>query len=99
MSKKNKFEGIINDVGSFASNNNNNVDNSVVNTSNADDTSNVDGITDVIKKPVFNNITDDNVLNNNKADRKAANISNIGSKASNTNKAKMSIIVVRRKKK
>lgn len=41
MSKKNKFEGIINDVGSFASN------------SNDVDISNADGITAVLKKPIL----------------------------------------------
>ena len=96
MSKKNKFEDIINNVDSSAANTNN-VGSSASNTNNAD--SIADGSNNMITKPVFNNITDDNVLNNNKADIKAANISNIGSKASNTNKAKMSIIVARRKRK
>lgn len=71
MSKKNKFENIINDVESSAFNSNNNVDSSAVNTSND------------VTKPVFNNITKDNVINNNKTASKTAS---------------MSIIVARRQK-
>ena len=58
--------------------------------------------TDNVSKPVFNNITEDNATDNVegitdvfKKSVKSVNISNVGSRASNTN---MSIIVARRQK-